>query len=65
MLKRIWNALVSIAPTLLLDLVGLVAVGLISYGAWLIYPPAGYIVCGLLLLIGVILIAKPKRQAGS
>lgn len=26
--------------------------GCVSYGAWLIYPPAGFIVGGLLLLVG-------------
>ncbi len=31
------------------DLVGLVGVGLIGYGAWLIFPPAGFIAAGLIL----------------
>lgn len=26
--------------------------GCVSYGAWLIYPPAGFIVGGLLMLVG-------------
>jgi len=41
---------------LLRELAGLAAVGLIAYGTWLIYEPAGFIVGGFLLLIGVILL---------
>lgn len=33
------------------DLIGLVGLGLLSYGAWRAYPPAGYIVPGILLLL--------------
>lgn len=29
---------------------GLIAVGLVSYGAWLAWPPAGFIAAGVLLL---------------
>lgn len=66
MLKRIGIGLVSIAPTLFADLVGLVAVGLISYGSWMVYEPAGFIVAGILLLVGVILTSvKPKQGAGN
>ncbi len=31
------------------DLLGLLGVGAMSYGAWLIYEPAGYLVGGLIL----------------
>ena len=37
------------------DVIGLGAVGFISYGAWLIYEPAGFIVGGVLVLAGVLL----------
>ncbi len=33
------------------DLCGLTGAGLVSYGAWLVYEPAGYIVGGILLLV--------------
>lgn len=37
---------------LIVDVVGIVGAGLIAYGAWLIYQPAGAIVAGALLLTG-------------
>lgn len=33
------------------DLLALVGAGSVSYGAWLVYEPAGFIVAGLLALI--------------
>lgn len=47
-------------PVVSRDGVGLAAVGLISYGAWQISPPAGFITAGCLLLVGVILISAKK-----
>lgn len=40
------------------DLAGVAAVASISYGSWLIYPPAGLIVGGVLILAGVIAAAR-------
>lgn len=40
------------------DGVGLIGVGLITYGAWLVYQPAAFIVSGSLLLIGAVLLAR-------
>jgi hypothetical protein len=38
------------------ELVILIGIGAVSYGAWAIYPPAGFITAGvLLILIGGIL----------
>lgn len=42
----------------------LAGAGCVSYGAWLIYPPAGFIVGGLLLLVGGYLGAG-KAAAGA
>lgn len=47
-------ALVRIAPDLLL--VG--GATAISYGAWMIYPPAGFIVGGLLSISGGVLLIR-------
>ncbi|MER8540259.1 hypothetical protein NKH17_12470 [Mesorhizobium sp. M1334] len=47
-------------PVVVRDGAGLAAVGLISYGAWQISPPAGFITAGCLLLFGVILISAKK-----
>lgn len=43
---------------LLLDVVGLGGAGLITYGAHLVYHPAGFIVGGAFLLGGVWLVAR-------
>lgn len=34
------------------DAAGLTGAALLAYGAWRVYPPAGFIVLGLLLLAG-------------
>lgn len=60
MLKKLAGPLAAIAarlPIILRDTVGLGAVGLIAYGSWLVFPAAGYIVGGVLLLAGTILIS--------
>lgn len=44
--------------TAMRDGTGLAAVGAIAYGAWLIYPPAGFIVGGLIVLAGIIQLAR-------
>lgn len=51
-------------PSLVRDLAGLCGVGLVSYGAWLIYPPAGFIAGGILLIVGALLISLGSRAAG-
>ncbi|MEH6564633.1 MAG: hypothetical protein V7756_04830 [Halopseudomonas sp.] len=38
------------ARDLVADAGGVIGAGALSYGAWLVYQPAGFIVCGLLLL---------------
>ncbi len=50
-------------PVIIRDLTGLAAVGSISYGAWLIAPPAGYITGGALVLVGVVLASVNDRKA--
>lgn len=47
----------SLAP----DFIGLVGVALVSYGAWLVVPAAGFIAAGLFLIVGVILNSRPKK----
>ena len=50
-------------PSLVRDLAGLCGVGLVSYGAWLIYTPAGFITAGILLIVGTLMIALGNRAA--
>ena len=67
MMKLLAAAVRTIAgavPGLVRDLAGLCGVGLVSYGAWLIYPPAGFITGGILLIVGTLLIALGNRAAG-
>lgn len=67
MMKPLAVALRTIAgavPGLVRDLAGLCGVGLVSYGAWLIYTPAGFITAGILLIVGALLISLGSRTAG-
>ena len=66
MMKLLAAAVRTIAgavPGLIRDLAGLCGVGLVSYGAWLICPPAGFITAGILLIVGALLIALGNRAA--
>lgn len=66
MMKLLGAALRVVAvalPALLRDLAGLCGVGLVSYGAWLVYPPAGFIVGGAMLIVGALLLALGHRTA--
>ncbi len=64
-LSRAWLAACSgvrsairAVPSLLCDLAGFAGAGSIAYGAWLIFPPAGLITGGLLLMAFALLIGK-------
>ena len=46
------------APPLLRDACGIAGACLVSYGAWRIYAPAGFITAGVLLLAGAILTGR-------
>lgn len=46
------RTIAGVVPGLVRDLAGLCGVGLVSYGAWMIYPPAGFIAGGFLLIVG-------------
>jgi hypothetical protein len=45
-------------PTILIDIAGLTGAALVSFGAWQIYRPAGFIVGGVFLLVGSFLTAR-------
>ena len=49
-------------PDMVRDIAGLAGAALIAYGWWLIYPPAGYIAGGVLLLAAAFLSASGKRH---
>lgn len=55
------ETLVSLAR----DLMILGGGGLISYGSWIIYPPAGYVVGGALLLAGGVIGAVRERSSAG
>lgn len=48
----------SAAPALARDIAAVTGVGLISYGAWLAYEPAGYVSLGVMLLAISIISAR-------
>ena len=58
------RATVAAVPGLLRDLAGLCGVGAVAYGAWLVYPPAGFIVGGSFLILGALLLALGHRTTG-
>jgi len=62
MLAAVLRAVAAAVPGLVRDIAGLSGVGLVSYGAWLIYPPAGFITGGGLLIAGA-LVALGNRSA--
>jgi hypothetical protein len=62
---RVAGALWRAAPEITVDGIGLAGVGLISYGFWLAYPPAGFVSAGSLLLAGVALLARQKSRRES
>lgn len=41
---------------------GLVGLALVAYGAWLAYPPAGFVVGGLLVLADVVAGSTPASD---
>lgn len=49
---------IAAAGRLLPDALGLIGAGLVSWGAWQIFPPAGFIVAGALLMSGAWLAAR-------
>jgi len=57
------RTIAGVMPGLVRDLAGLCGVGLVSYGAWMIYPPTGFIVAGILLIVGTLMIALGHRTA--
>lgn len=65
MLKKIGQGLLTLGSytaDLVREIVGLAAVASIAYGAWLIAPAAGFIVGGVLVLAGTVLLAmKPQK----
>jgi hypothetical protein len=59
-ISRAIAAISSAVPSIFRDAVGLFGVGLVSYGTWLIYEPAGFIVAGVICIVGALLSgAKP------
>ncbi len=52
-------------PGLLIDLVGIAGAGCVSYGAWLVYRPAGFLVGGLLLMSAALLLGRRHGPAGT
>lgn len=57
------RAIAAAVPGIVRDLAGLGGVGLVSYGAWMIYPPVGFITAGILLIVGTLMIALGNRAA--
>ncbi len=48
----------AVVPSLIRDGIGITGIGVFSYGARLIYQPAGHIVLGLFLMAIAVLLAR-------
>lgn len=62
-MRRLFGSISRALAPLLRDGAGLAGCGLISYGVWCIYEPAGFIVAGVLLVGASLLLslkAKPE-----
>lgn len=44
------------------DFLLVIGTGLVSYGAWLAHPAAGFLICGSLFLAGGVFLAKSKGR---
>lgn len=47
------------------DVLGLVGMSTIAYGAWLIYQPAGLITAGFFAVVGAVLLSMGDRPAAA
>lgn len=47
--------------SILTDFIGLIGVGLVSYGAWLVLPAAGFITAGLFIIVGTIVNSRSMK----
>lgn len=47
-----WRSLALGLPDRARDIVGLAGAALMSYGAWQVYEPAGFVIGGLMLIAG-------------
>lgn len=59
-MRRFLVAFRSAVPEIALDAVGLGGGGAVAYGAWLCYAPAGFIVGGMLTMLGCWLLARAR-----
>lgn len=57
------GAVARALPGLTRDIAGLGGAGLVAYGAWLVYAPAGYIAGGIILLAGAFLSVRAEAAA--
>lgn len=60
MIGRAVGAVARALPGIVRDIAGLGGAGLVAYGAWLVYAPAGFITGGVLLLAGAWLSARAE-----
>jgi hypothetical protein len=64
-MQKLLGALASLAANLsaaIPDALIVAGAGVLSYGAWLVYPPAGYLVAGGLMLVFGVMAALKARQ---
>lgn len=60
-----WLAIKNRLPSTARDLVGIAGAASIAYGAWMVYPAAGFIVGGLLAAGGAAYLAWIESQSAG
>ncbi|WP_319798315.1 hypothetical protein [Nitrobacter sp.] len=62
MMKLLAGGAAKVLPEITRDIFGLAGAASVSYGAWMIYPPAGFIVGGALMMLGSVLTAMGGKS---
>jgi hypothetical protein len=64
-LKSLLAAAGALTPSLARDALGVGGLAAITYGAWLIYRPAGFIIGGLFAVVAAALLAALDQKGSS
>jgi hypothetical protein len=63
--QRLLRTAATALPSLFCDALGLAGASGVAYGAWLVYPPAGFMVGGALMIAGAVLFGRRADAESS
>ncbi|MBP2233093.1 hypothetical protein J2847_006428 [Azospirillum agricola] len=64
-MKKLLERTAAAVGVILLDLTGVAGAASVAYGAWLAWPPAGFIVGGGLVIAGVSQLSRTMAARGD